>query len=304
MNASAISSNPQTSHVIREFHRIWGTLRPDQPPPPIFPGPQPISIERRHFPILQNGNYVVCEKTDGVRHALFCLNYEGKNIAFLINRALKLTPVKMCFPKRGYLGTLLDGELVDGKLFMIYDAMMIYGENIMNKTLPQRLSEADMFVKGIMCLKSDRIIVKMKSLKKISEFDPNQQFPYKTDGLIFTPVEEPVRVGTHETMFKWKPRDMNTIDFQVKSRGPNEWGLYIQDRGTLIYQSSVYGPPDEWLQEDNILECQYQIDAHPVPWWKPVGIRTDKKHPNNRRTYFRTLVNIREDIKDSELLSK
>ena len=102
-------------------------------------------------------------------------------------------------------------------------------------------------------------------------------------------------------MFKWKPRDMNTIDFQLKDRG-NNWGLYIQDRGVLIFQSEL--PKDdtnEWLKEDNILECQYMIDDA-TPWWKPVGIRTDKHHPNNRRTFYRTLVNIREDIQIEEFI--
>jgi mRNA guanylyltransferase len=35
-------------------------------------------------------------------------------------------------------------------------------------------------------------------------------------------------------------------------------------------------------------------------WWKPIKVRTDKTHPNNRRTFYRTLVNIKEDIKMSE----
>ena len=46
-----------------------------------FPGPQPISIERRHFDILKNSSYVVCEKTDGVGHILMCVMIENKKIA-------------------------------------------------------------------------------------------------------------------------------------------------------------------------------------------------------------------------------
>jgi hypothetical protein len=30
-------------------------------------------------------------------------------------------------------------------------------------------------------------------------------------------------------------------------------------------------------------------------------VRTDKTHANNRRTYFRTMVNLREDIQVGEL---
>ena len=291
------------NYVIETFHKIWGTFK-DGKYPPIFPGPQPISIERQHFPTLQNGDYVVCEKTDGVRYALICLTFEGKQLAFLINRALQLTPVKLAFPKRAYLGTLIDGELVDNSIFMVYDGMMIYGENIMTLNFTDRISRTEMFVKGIMKIKKDKIQIKMKqffSTRKIKTFleDYLPQITYKTDGLVFTPINDPIRIGTHETMFKWKPQNLNTIDFQVKRRSNTSWGFYIQDRGVLIFQSQIEGPESEWLKEDNILECQYMIDETPS-WWKPVGIRTDKHHPNNRRTYYRTMVNVRENIQVEE----
>ena len=291
------------NYVIETFHKIWGTFK-DGKYPPIFPGPQPISIERQHFPTLQNGDYVVCEKTDGVRYALICLTFEGKQLAFLINRALQLTPVKLAFPKRAYLGTLIDGELVDNSIFMVYDGMMIYGENIMTLNFTDRISRTEMFVKGIMKIKKDKIQIKMKqffSTRKIKTFleDYLPQITYKTDGLVFTPINDPIRIGTHETMFKWKPQNLNTIDFQVKRRSNTSWGFYIQDRGVLIFQSQIEGPESEWLKEDNILECQYMIDETPS-WWKPVGIRTDKHHPNNRRTYYRTMVNVRENIQIDE----
>ena len=290
--------------IIDFLHKVWGTFK-DGKSPPIFPGPQPISIERKHFPVLKNGNYRVCEKTDGVRHALVCTMYDGKKRAFLVNRSLQLTPVKLAFPKRAYDGTVIDGELVDGNLFMVYDGMMLYGESIMSENLTERISKTDMFIKGIMKMKNDTLKIKIKTFFPTNNFssfltDYLPKLPYKTDGLVFTPVDEPIRVGTHETMFKWKPRNLNTIDFQVKKRcGADSWGLYIQDRGVLIFESQLQGPEGGWLKEDNILECQYMIDENPV-WWKPVGIRTDKHHPNNRRTYYRTMVNVRENIQIEE----
>ena len=291
-------------HTIDFLHKVWGTFK-DGKSPPIFPGPQPISIERKHFSTLKNGNYVVCEKTDGVRHALVCTTFEGKKKAFLINRALQLTPVSLSFPKKAYDGTVIDGELVEGKLFMVYDGMMIYGESVMSLNLNDRISKTDLFIKGIMKTKKDLFQIRIKKFFPTSQINIffNDYFPtltYKTDGLVFTPVDEPIRIGTHETMFKWKPKDMNTIDFQVKRRGKTTWGLYIQDRGILIFESSLEGKEDQWLKEDNILECQYIIQDTAPSWWKPVGIRTDKHHPNNRRTYYRTMVNIRENIQVEE----
>ena len=121
------------------------------------------------------------------------------------------------------------------------------------------------------------------------------------DGLIFTPVKTWVKTGTHETMFKWKPRDKNTIDFQMKWVD-DRWKLYVQEKGKLVFESMLY--PDqvpEWVQDGAIVECQYMFEDSPM-WWKPLKARTDKTFPNSRRTFYRTLVNIREDIKMEEFL--
>ena len=135
------------------------------------------------------------------------------------------------------------------------------------------------------------------------------------DGLIFTPVKDPIRIGTHETMFKWKPRNKNTIDFKVKKSptvetpgcvpGRHTWRLFIQEKGKLIHESQI--PLDRmsdysWLKEDDIVECMYVTWENGPLWWKPLKKRTDKTFPNNRRTFYRTLVNIKEDIQMKEFL--
>ena len=289
--------------IIDFFHKAWGTFK-DGKSPPIFPGPQPISIERKHFSTLKNGSYVVCEKTDGVRNALVCTTIDGKKVSALINRALDIRFVSLQFPKSAYMGTILDGELVDN-YFMVYDAVMVSGVNVMSLDLLGRLEKISYFVKGILKLKKDPIVVKLKQFMEASYINDFQEkvlptLPYKTDGLVFTPVGDPVRIGTHETMFKWKPRDMNTIDFQVKWRR-DKWCLFVQDRGALVFESEIPNPEPfkEFLKEDAIVECQYMIDDEPI-WWKPVGVRTDKNHPNNRRTFYRTMVNVRENIQWEE----
>jgi hypothetical protein len=118
-------------------------------------------------------------------------------------------------------------------------------------------------------------------------------------------VNDAVKKGTHETMFKWKPRDKNTIDFQVK-RGTDAWRLYVQEKGKLIYESEIpYVMVPEnartWIEENAIIECQYMFNDTPM-WWKPVNRRYDKTFPNSRRTFYRTLVNIKEDISITDFL--
>ena len=286
--------SPLHNHANTFLHTVWGTLR-DGKPPPIFPGPQPTSIARRHIKLLKQNEYFVCEKTDGTRYGLLCFMYEGKKMCIIVNRALDMYLVPLNMPRSSYKGTFLDGELVKLKNgtwnFVVYDGVMIYGEYIGNQTLQHRLEICYQITTGILRTPKDSIKrVYVKQFWKLQDLDKLLacEFPYETDGLVFTPNQEPVRVGTHDTLFKWKPREKNTIDFQVKKKR-----LYVQERGTLIYECDI---EDEY-PDDTIVECAYIPHLRK---WTPIGVRTDKHHPNNRRTFYKTLENIREDIQVNE----
>ena len=292
-------------HALQIFHSMWETTGKNGRLPPIFPGPQPISIERVHFAKLKSNPYVVCEKTDGVRIVLLAFLFENKKVTLLINRSLQMTQISLNLPKSAHRGTLLDGELVE-KTLMIYDGVWVSGEDIKQKNFLDRLEKIELFIRGIMRLAKDPIMVRLKKFVTLNELENFQKnvvpnLPYETDGLVFTPVNDPVRLGTHENMFKWKPRDQNTIDFQVKFKPDGTAALYIQDRGSLIYESEVSPSQMDlsWLHEDCIVECQYMVDTFPL-WWKPLKIRTDKNYPNNRRTFYRTMVNVQENIQWEE----
>ena len=161
-----------------------------------------------------------------------------------------------------------------------------------------------------MSLKYDPVKLALKTFHLMSDFEEfmDKYLPtvqQEIDGLIFTPINDTVKTGTHETMFKWKPRDKNTIDFQVKRKG-DTWKMYVQERGKLVYESEILDDwvphkAREWMKEDAIIECQYMFNDSPM-WWKPVALRSDKTFPNSRRTFYRTLVNIREDIAMADFL--
>lgn len=214
----------------------------------------------------------------------------------LVNRAFKIDPVKIKLAK----DTVLDGELVTSKtgknLFMVYDAVRVKGEDVRNLPLDQRLEKARQVIRGIIKTAAAPFEIKVKTMWRLEDFrsfpDLNS-FEYETDGLVFTPVKEPIRMGTHETMFKWKPRERITIDFQIK----NGCELWVQDRGTPYKEAELHLSNRRTdLPDGTIVECGYGDLG-----WFVEKIRTDKTHPNNRRTYFRTLVNIRENITVQDL---
>jgi hypothetical protein len=232
-----------------------------------FPGPQPISIERRHFSILKANQYVVCEKTDGVRHVLVSNVFGDKKMCILVNRAFEMFVVPLNLPKSAYQGTILDGELID-KTFMVYDAVTVSGVSVRDRTLLERLEEARTIVKGILRMKSDPVSLKMKTFFDLRDYKKfiTEHIPSVTcamDGLVFTPVKDCVRTGTHETMFKWKPRENNTVDFQFK-KWEKKWGMYVIEKGKLVFESELsFQKAPEWITEDCIVECQYMVDDEP-----------------------------------------
>lgn len=271
-----------------------------------FPGPQPVSIERKHFHHLKK-RYVVCEKSDGVRHVMLVFTFEGTKLSVIINRAMEITMIPLSLPKNTYLGTVLDGELINDRLFLIYDAVKVNGEFIGDQNLIDRLLLAEPIITGALKLATNPVVLRMKNFVNLDDLENLQmnQIPmldYKSDGLIFTPVNEPVRTGTHETLFKWKPQEQNTVDFLARVL-PTKWVLYVQEKGQYYIECELqFHQAPQWLTDGAIVECQYMFADTPR-WWKPIGLRTDKSHPNNRRTYYNTLTNIKENIQWREFLT-
>jgi len=281
--------------------------------PHMFPAPQPISVERRHFGQLNSHPYVVSPKADGERFLLVVLG----DRSVLINRAFEETDIKFRFKKNAFEGTILDVEKI-GNRILVFDAYQVNGEIIKDNGLDERLERANALVKSILKTSKDPLKIEMKPVFERNDIEQAMKtnFGYETDGLIFTPKDEPARVGTHETMFKWKPLEKNTVDFQVvpstrmhdcRQEMIYGYDLYVQEHGKKICEARV--PQDlvepHWRPimdagKDHclILECEYiQGD---VNFWRPIGIRRDKMMPNARRTFQRTLVNIEEDIQWKE----
>ena len=296
--------DPLYRYAINFMESAWGTVGKN-----IFPGSQPVSIEYRHFNILKSNQYVVCEKTDGVRFMMLVFLYNNKKQCVFINRALDMYTCPLNFKTDVYKGSILEGEMY-GDVFMIYDILLSCGETVSNCDFLTRLKSIEKIKKMLTCLKYDPIKLKIKTFHIMNEYRQflEEYLPTVTetiDGLIFTPVNDTVKKGTHETMFKWKPRDKNTIDFQLK-RVTDAWRLYVQEKGKLIYESEIpYVMVPEnartWIEENAIIECQYMFNDTPM-WWKPVNRRYDKTFPNSRRTFYRTLVNIKEDISITDFL--
>jgi len=225
----------------------------------VFPGTHPVSIERKHLPLLKTG-YVVCEKTDGTRYLLVC---QGVGRCHLVNRKLEFHQVKLAIPK----DTVLDGELI-GDTFLIFDAVMVGGTSVRHLGYLGRLHAAEGVIRG----PSMGLKLRIKNMYSVSESKKLFESNPECDGLIFTPLHD-------GTTFKWKPLERITIDFKVHGGHLCVWD---HDSLVKVQQTSLDKPV--------IIECCWK------GMWVPVKLRTDKDTPNNRWTLMRTMINIRENI--------
>ncbi|EPZ35685.1 hypothetical protein ROZALSC1DRAFT_26608 [Rozella allomycis CSF55] len=251
-----------------------------------FPGMQPVSMDKQNISFLLNEDYLVCEKSDGIRSLLVLLFYGGKPRTYLMDRKNEIRRAEnIWFPTETsefHNETIVDGEFVvdiePGNIrrlrYLIFDCLMLCGQNVTSRNLLVRLGKAEVFiVKPIRNSKAYQANspfgVYLKRMKKVIElqkqFDevlPNLR--HGNDGLIFTPVNEPYIFGTSSKVLKWKSPEMNTVDFIVTFDHEHDvYNLYCNQKGMPMFYA-FYSPDDEfldWVSHNNnescIIECYF-----------------------------------------------
>ena len=240
-----------------------------------FRGVAPVTLELRNMlekkedgvPSLYNG-YNVTDKADGLRVLGFT---DSKGELFMIDMALNV--YRTGLKKESCKDSLLDGEWVtvskEGKgvqQLLFFDVYIHVKEKVdslpfekaeveqtrhklLNKWIAAWNAEngPDLLVKGL--TPKTRLQVSAKRFEFGSAGDKSifhkaatvlkktaaDDYPYSTDGLIFTPNESPLPeragVGFLE-QFKWKPAHDNTIDFLVtiqKEEGKEKEDVIIKE---------------------------------------------------------------------------
>jgi len=332
--SAAILSGALASELLESYHRYWeATPYADR-----NPASQPISLERDHFPLLKQQDYVVSDKSDGLRFVLYLSQVGGQEIAVMIDRKLKMYQVPVAAARSNFKGSIFDGELVSirgAHAFLVFDVVAYKGSNaISKKPLTKRLEliRAVFDIDGSAVVSSPEAAAEQAKAGKIVcggsthglSFRPKPCFqlqqldtllrrlpllPYAVDGLIFTPVDDPVRLGGHETMFKLKWN--HSIDVEVGLSGELLVGIggapTTAVLRTPLSSLSVPFHLEEKLQVSlpqligRILELSL-VEKDGSLLLALLCQRPDKMHPNSASTVLRTIKNIRENITTQELL--
>tara|TARA_B100000780_G_scaffold250841_5_gene197185 strand:- start:1176 stop:3908 length:2733 start_codon:yes stop_codon:yes gene_type:complete len=178
-------------------------------------------------------NYAVTYKADGQKHFLFYID----NKSYLIDTNLNIKGVDIIFYNTN--NTLIEGEYISDKnLFLMYDILFHNGEDVRKRHLnlpskekikkDRQLSRIELIQSLYKNSEQTDLTIEVKPYKygnneKIFEeakklWDDRTELKYYVDGLIFTPITEhyPPRGGTWKYLFKWKPSELNSIDFLVR----------------------------------------------------------------------------------------
>ena len=236
----------EKSAVETEYRTIINKLRGSTTIRKDFIGPQPISLQKENLFITNPdnilANYSVTIKVDGERYLLFV---DRKCQVWLLNNRMKFSKTSICTSDTAFKGSIFDCEVVllntGVRHIMLFDCYVTgSGTNqIYTDGLQGRLEKIEEFINSIdQSINNQFEIFKKrfylpydkKSIFEVAKDCMNdaKNSDYDNDGLIFTPVNTSVGQdgsqndcvlgGTWRKVLKWKPPELNTIDFLVMKR--------------------------------------------------------------------------------------
>ena len=212
-----------------------------------FIGPMPVNLDRQSLIDIFHKEYVILEKSDGIRNLLFC----DYNILSIIDRKLASHKILSNRISKKRLPTFLDGELTFNMLFekynyLIYDVGIISGDwRISSWDLYSRSKALKNFIIWLredFYLKNNFFVKKLffykyslnKLLQAVSLNVYTKEHIFlnvgadnlfhcnKNDGIIFSPLKLNYSLKTTCTIFKWKYDYENTMDFLIQTRIANK----------------------------------------------------------------------------------
>lgn len=293
-----------------------------------FPGCQPVSMDRQNLSFLQEKPYKVSWKADGTRYMMLIDGFDEIYFIDRDNCVYKVSGLTFLHRKekeKHIQDTVVDGEMVidvvNGQKFprfLIYDIVRYEGNEVGKCDFGTRLtciekeivgSRNYYITQGIIDKTKEPFSIRNKQFWDVSEAmklispDFTSKLAHEPDGLIFQPGKDPYKAGRDDTVLKWKPASMNSVDFKLKLVKESGLGMLPRTVGKL-YVGGLDTPFAEMkakgLKEyDNkIIECKWENNS-----WVFMRERTDKSFPNGYKTATGVVNSIREPVTEQHLLN-
>ncbi|CAL8073132.1 unnamed protein product [Orchesella dallaii] len=270
-----------------------------------FPGSQPVSMDINNVNFLAEKPYMVSWKADGTRYLMLI---DGPTNVYFIDRdncVFHAPEINFFFRETGdhIFETLVDGEMVIDKVngtliprYLIYDIIKFRGEDVGKVDFRIRLNcirdelinpRYKAMERGIIDRQAEPFGVRFKPFwfledtEKILNGKLAQELSHEPDGTIFQPVKEPYTCGRCDSVLKWKPPHLNTVDFRLKIVTHSGEGLLTTRIGEL-YVGGLSTPYSKMKVSkaisnlhNKIVECKFDNGN-----WTFLRERTDKSFPN------------------------
>uniref|UniRef100_A0A3Q3BBS9 mRNA-capping enzyme n=1 Tax=Kryptolebias marmoratus TaxID=37003 RepID=A0A3Q3BBS9_KRYMA len=284
-----------------------------------FPGAQPVSMDRQNLRFLEQNPYKVSWKADGTRYMTLI---NGKNEVFMIDRdntVFHIENLEFPFrkdPRVHLSNTLLDGEMIIDKVngqpvprYLIYDIIKFNG---------QPVGQCDFNIR-LVCIEKEIISPRMEKMK-LGQIDKTKE-PFSVRNKPFFDIHasrkvmsflsqqlflffmQKYKAGRCDDILKWKPPNLNSVDFRLKITKVGGEGLIPQIVG-LLYVGNYDRPfatmraTKELKQYDNkIIECTFANNS-----WVFMRQRVDKSFPNSYTTAMAVCKSIQEPVTKEILL--
>ncbi len=368
---SIVRDDEKISEIYGFLRKVWNveSLTPNPCALPIS-----LERKHLDFIVKEAANYTVAEKSDGVRYFLVLGKYQnGDRYSVMLDRNLVPYEIALVARDEVFTGgTVMDGELIweyyssvhpPRQLYLIFDALCHCGIDYQTKNYIDRLN----IINSIFYIpKNDLQFVPEKWLQQASEYAEEKKivslgnshnlvfaskscqsianidilvrnlntFHHASDGLLFTPINERVRRGRHQTMFKWKKKHSIDIILTLmrETSSDHGWTMEISllhEKNIVSYENLVKFEDENvkfhiigdkflrsmlaHLEKKRITYHEVLVEAlvslgnsseEEMVWnLEPFALRRDKNVPNALHTIERTLVNVAEAITIEELVN-
>lgn len=308
-----IYKESEKRRVIRDVNRLLGVKKPcNYVDVHALIQPRNLKVRDLHYGAIvprsdKDVKYTVTIKADGVRKLLVVLDY-GMYLVYSdqiqrLSRGIKdwHGTIFECevIPKDKLSDDATDEHRQARVYALIYDALVFGGQSIKGLSYFQRIEYAQKFVAA----KSPGLVLELKEFHRFSTVHDfyaavervlSASYPYKTDGLIFTPDNyqyDPSvsrlklserKLHIHPDILKWKPPSQLTIDFAIEHVGDGI-RLLCKDGKDLVPFSPA---PDAVVIDDqlrtspnrSVFEFAWNADESKFVVVRP---RDDKPFPNS-----------------------
>ncbi|KAI7865129.1 hypothetical protein BDF14DRAFT_1744394 [Spinellus fusiger] len=251
-----------------------------------FPGTQPVLFESRHLSLLEQEDYFVSERTQGIRYLLFIVHSPKGPASFMVSWR-----------------------------FLVFDLMAVNALSITQRSFNRRLGILQQEVlipfNASLChledpRKQPPFTLELKKMERAYGlslvFDKISKLKSPHEGVVWIPVNCPYVSGLCERLLKWRPPEFTTATFRISARWNNKhkpiYAIEVVSHGAnyRFFDHLQLEPSFMDVWKDNLPDGR-------IAEFRFVRFRDDKCIADDEISVNKTIDIIRDGVSHEQLLA-